>query len=226
MARRQGLHGLPGPDPGAESRDAHRRSARRGLPLSRGPGQEGGAREGAREPPSRRHPRPGRDAQALSLRALRRTAAACGHRHGARGEPAAAHPRRADHRPRRHRGGGDPRPHRGVARAHQRRHPADHAQPRTGRASLRACRRPVRRPARRRGAGQGGLHRPAAPVHHGSAALRAAVRDEQDGRSPADHPRDLAGARRSSRGLRVLGALSHGQAGVHAPRAGLLRLAQ
>ena len=50
VARRQGRDGLPGPDPGAESRHAHRRPARRGLPLPRGPGQEGGHGEGAREP--------------------------------------------------------------------------------------------------------------------------------------------------------------------------------
>ncbi len=142
-------------------------------------------------------PDPDGTLQPLSVRALRRPAAARGHRHGARREPAAAHPRRADHRPRRHRGGRDPRPHRGAARAHQRRHPADHAQPRTGRASLRARRRPVRRPARRRGTGQGGLHRPAAPVHHGAPALRAALRDEQDGCGPADDPRHPSGARRS-----------------------------
>ena len=182
--------------------------------------------EGAREPAPRRHPGPRRDAAPLPVRAVGRPAAARRHRDGAGREPAAAHPRRAHHRPRRDGRGRDPRPHRGAARAHQRRHPAHHAQPRPGRAPLRAGRRAVRRPARRRGAGQGRLHRPAAPVHHGPAALRAALRHEQDRRGAADHPRYAAGARRSSRGLRLLGALSHGAAGLQAPRAGLLRLAQ
>ena len=71
-----------------------------------------------------------------------------------------------------------------------------------------------------------GLHRPAAPVHHGPAALRAALRHEQDRRRAADHPRHAAGARRSARGLRLLGALPHGPAGLQAARARLLRLAR
>ena len=151
VARRQGGHGLPGPSHGAQPGDAHRRPARRGVPLPRGPRQGRGARARPREPAPRGDPRPRRDPAPLPVRALRRPAAARRHRHGAVGEPAPAHPRRAHHRPRRHGRGRDPRPHRGAARAHQRGHPADHAQPRPGRAALRARRRALRRAPRRRG---------------------------------------------------------------------------
>ena len=221
MARRQGRDGVPGPDAGAEPGDAHRRPARGSLPLPRGPGQEGGAREGAREPAPRRHPRPGRDPAPLPVRALRRPAAARRHRHGAGREPAAAHPRRAHHRPRRDRRGRDPRPHRGAARAHQRGDPAHHAQPRPRGPPLRARRRALRRAARRRGPGARHLHRPAAPLHHGPAALRAALRHEQDRRRAADDPRHAARPRRSAGGMRLLRALPDGAAGVQAARARL-----
>ena len=225
MARRQGRDGLPGPDPGPQPRHAHRRPARGGVPLPRGDGQEGGARAGPREPASRRHPRSRRHPAPLPVRAVRRPAAARRHRDGAGREPAVAHPRRAHHRPRRHRRGGDPRPDRGTARPHQRRHPADHAQPGPGRAPLRARRRALRRAAGRGGLGQGGLHRPASPLHDGAAALRPALRHEQDRRRAPDHPRHAAGPRRSARGLRLLGALPDGPARLQAPRTRLLRVA-
>ena len=148
--------------------------------------------EGAGVAAPRGHAGPRRDPAPLSVRTVGRAAAEGRHRDGARRQPAAPHPGRAHHRPRRDRGGRDPRPHRGATRAHQRRHPADHAQPRTCGAPLRAGRRAVRRPAGRRGAGQGRLHGPAAPVHHGAAALRPALRHEQDRRCAADHPRYAA----------------------------------
>ena len=40
------------------------------------------------------------------------------------------------------------------------------------------------------------------------------------------HPRHAAGPRRAARGLRLLGALPHGQAGLHAPRTRPLRVAR
>ena len=226
MARRQGGHGVPGPDAGAQPGDEDRRPARGGLPLPRGPGQEGRHREGAREPAPRGDPRSRLDAPPVPVRALGRPAATRRHRHGAGREPATPHPGRAHDRPRRHRRGRDPGPHRGAARAHQRRHPAHHAQPRAGRAPLRARRRAVRRAARRGGPGQADLHRPAAPVHDGPAALRAASRHEQDGRGAPDHPRHAAGARRPAGGLCVLGALPHGQGHLPAARARPVRVAQ
>ena len=105
VAWRQGGHGLPGPDAGAEPGHEDRRSAGRGLPLSRGAGQEGGLGEGAGGSAPRGHAGPGRDPAPLSVRTVGRAAAEGRHRDGARRQPAVAHPRRAHHRPRRHRGG-------------------------------------------------------------------------------------------------------------------------
>ena len=180
------------------------------------------ARESLR---ARRHPRSRRDPAPLPLRAVGRPAAARRHRDGAGREPAAAHPRRAHHRPRRHRRGGDPGPDRGAARPHQRRHPPDHPQPGAGRPPLRARRRALRGAAGRGGLGQGSLHRSASPLHDGAAALRPALRHEQDRRRAPDHPRDAPCPRRPARGLRLLGALPDGPAGLQAPRARLLRVA-
>ena len=170
--------------------------------------------------------RPRRDHAPLPVRALGRPAAARGHRHGARRQPAPARARRAHYRSRRHGRGRDPRPDRGAARPHSRLHPVDHAQPGVGRTPLRARRRALRGAPCRRGAGARGLHRPASPLHHGPAALRPEVRHEQDRRRAADDPRHAAGARRAARRLRLLGALPHGQAGLHPPRTRPLRVAR
>ena len=85
--------------------------------------------------------------------------------------------------------------------------------------------RALRRAAGRRGLGEGGLHRPASPLHHGAAALRPALRHEQDRRRAPDHPRHAPGPRRPAGGLRLLRALPDGQAGLQAARARPLRVA-
>ena len=70
------------------------------------------------------------------------------------------------------------------------------------------------------------LHRPAAPLHHGPAALRAALRHEQDRRRAADDPRHAACPGRAAGGMRLFSALPDGEAGVQAARARSVRLAE
>ena len=77
----------------------------------------------------------------LSPPALRRHAAAGRHRHGDRDQSDLADPGRADHRPRRHGGGGGARPHRAAARRILHLGPVHQPQPRRHRPHVRSRRR-------------------------------------------------------------------------------------
>ena len=156
---------------------------------------------------------------AVSAPALRRPAAARGHRHGVR-QPAQGHrPRRADHRPRRDhagaRAGHGPRPHqvlrgRGALR---------HARPGRGRQPGRPHRRHVRRPGGRDRHARRAVHRRPPPLHAQAARLHPR---HHRGARPARHPRLGAASRPATVGLRLHAALRLGgrqvQRGVPAGR--------
>ena len=122
-----------------------------------------------------RHSRAGPAHQAIPARAFRRHAPARHDRHGACVRPQAADRRRADHRPRRHRPGADPRPDASAQEQDRRGDHSHHPQPGPGGRDGPARRGHVRRQEGRGGAGQGVVRQPAPPLYPGAARIGAAT---------------------------------------------------
>ena len=128
--RQRHQHDLPGADDEPEPGAQHRPAARRDAAPASGPRPQGGAgaRHGHARP--RRHPGAGPAALRISPPDVGRHAAAGDDRHGARLQSQALDRRRADHRPRRHHPGADPRPDGGAQAPHRRGHRPHHPRPR------------------------------------------------------------------------------------------------
>ena len=174
----------------------------------------------ARQGPDRRS---GQRHAPLPAPALRRDAAAGGHRHGAGQGPVAADPGRADDGPGRDGRGRGARPRGRAARGVRHERPLHLPQPRRDRAHVRAHRRALRRPARRGRSRRPDLQRPPPPVHRRPAAVHPPRRRAQGPRAARHDPRLPARPRHRPPRLRVRRPLRHGAGRLQAGGAAVPR---
>ena len=199
---RRAEHDLPGSDDRPQPGQAHRQADHRVAPPPPGHGPVGGQGQRRRAAPLGGHPLPRGADPLVPVPAVGGHAPAGHDRHRPGLRPAAGHGRRADHRPRRHRAGPDPRPAgRPPARAAHGGDPG-HPRPRGGGQPGRRDRGHVRRADRRTGPDPHPVPRHPHALHPGPDGLHPpAVRPERD--PAARHRRPAPGPDPPADGLPV-----------------------